>query len=238
MDGPGAPAVAGSGICRLAGLVRAKRGFFEKMRVVYLHGFASSPQSGKAQFFKRKLNEAGVEVEIPRLDGGDFQNLSITGQLAIVEQTAPKILFGSSLGGYLAALYAARHPEVERLVLLAPAFQFPSRWRLRYSEAQLAAWKRDGSVPVFHYGEKREMRLGYQLMEDSACYEDEPDFGQPALIFHGTMDDVVPPEVSETFVKTHPNAQLRLLKSGHELTDVVEPMWGAVREWLAVDRLP
>ena len=89
-------------------------------------------------------------------------------------------------------------------------------------------------MPVFHYGEKREMRLGYQLMEDSARYEDQPDFRQPTLIFHGTKDDVVPPVVSQSFVATHPNAQLRLMDSGHELTDVVDSMWTTVRDWLAL----
>jgi uncharacterized protein len=204
-------------------------------RVVYLHGFASSPQSSKAQFFKRKLNEQGIDVEIPRLDGGNFEQLSITSQLAIVEETVagrPAILFGSSLGGYLAALYAARHAEIESVVLLAPAFQFPSRWRHRYSADQLARWKQDGSVPVYHYGEKREMRLGYQLIEDAAQYEEEPDVRQPALIFHGTKDDVVPASVSQTFAATHPNAELRLMDSGHELTDVLEPMWSLVRATL------
>ncbi len=205
------------------------------MRVIYLHGFASSPQSSKAQFFKRKLTERGIEVEIPRLDGGKFEELSISSQLAIIEQAVagrPAVLFGSSLGGYLAALYAAHHPEIERLVLLAPAFQFPSRWRQRYTAEQLAGWKQDGSVPVFHYGENREMRLGFQLIEDSAQYEDEPDVHQPTLIFHGTKDDVVPATVSQTFAATHPKAELHLMDSGHELTDVLEPMWSVVQTWL------
>jgi len=205
------------------------------MRVIYLHGFASSPQSSKAQFFKRKLTQQGIDVEIPRLDGGKFEELSITSQLAIIEQAVagqPAVLFGSSLGGYLAALYAARHPEIERLVLLAPAFQFPSRWRQRYSAEQLARWKQDGSVPVFHYGENREMRLGFQLIEDSAQYEDEPDVRQPTLIFHGTKDDVVPATVSQMFAATHPNAELQLMNSGHELTDVLESMWSVVQPWL------
>jgi uncharacterized protein len=206
------------------------------MRVVYLHGFASSPKSGKAQFFKRKLNEAGIEVDIPQLDAGNFERLSMTGQLAVIHEAVAgrrTVLFGSSLGGYLAALYAARHAEIERLVLLAPAFQFPSRWRQRYSEAQLAKWKQEGSTPVYHYGENREMRLGYQLMEDSAAYEDEPDAWQPTLIFHGTKDEVVPAFLSQSFAATHPNAELHLMDSGHELTDVLDPMWTVVQPWLA-----
>ncbi len=201
------------------------------LRTVYLHGFASSPQSSKAQFFKRKLEAAGIEVEIPQLDGGDFERLSITGQLAVVDKAVggrPVVLFGSSLGGYLAALYAARHAEVERLVLLAPAFQFPSRWRERYSEEDLARWQRDGSVPVYHYGEGREMRLGYQLIEDSAQYEGEPDVQQPTLIFHGVKDAVVPIGVSEQFAARRANVELRRMDSGHELTDVLEEMWGVV----------
>ena len=50
----------------------------------------------------------------------------------------PAILMGSSLGGYLAALYACQHPEIERLILLAPAFQFPRRWREQFSAPELA----------------------------------------------------------------------------------------------------
>jgi pimeloyl-ACP methyl ester carboxylesterase len=198
-------------------------------RVVYLHGFASSPQSSKAQFFKRQLEACGIPVEIPRLDGGDFEHLTITSQLAIIEQTVggqPATLFGSSLGGYLAALYAARHPaEIDRLVLLAPAFQFPSRWRQRHTKEGLKKWEQDGFVNVYHYGEARTMRLSYRLMQDSVLYEEEPDVRQPTLIFHGTKDDVVPPEVSQQFVAKHPNAELLLMDSGHELTNVLESMW-------------
>ena len=206
-------------------------------RVVYLHGFASSPRSSKAQFFRQKLTAEGFEVDVPRLDGGHFESLTITGQLGVVDQAVrggPVILFGSSMGGYLAALYAARHIEaVVGLVLLAPAFQFPERWRERYTPQQLEKWKQDGSTPVFHYGENREMNLGYQLMDDSALYEDEPNVRQPVLIFHGTNDDVVPPEVSEAFCHSHPNAKLCLFNSGHELTDVLDPMWQRAHEFLA-----
>ncbi|MEP6961243.1 MAG: YqiA/YcfP family alpha/beta fold hydrolase [Acidobacteriota bacterium] len=200
--------------------------------VVYLHGFASSPQSNKAQFFSQKLREEGVRVDVPRLDGGDFEKLSISSQLEIVDQTVAGgevMLMGSSMGGYLAALYAARHANVESLVLLAPGFQFPSLWRKRYPPEELARWKQEGSVPIFHYGEKREMRLGYQLMEDSAQYEGEPEVRQPTLIFHGTRDEVVPYSVSEEFAAQRPNATLHLMESGHELTDVLESMWVKVQ---------
>jgi pimeloyl-ACP methyl ester carboxylesterase len=196
--------------------------------IVYLHGFASSPQSSKAQFFRRRLEALGAEVRIPQLDAGDFQNLTVTGQMQVIEKAAagePITLMGSSLGGYLAALYASHHPEVERLVLLAPALNFPERFPLRFTAAEMDQWKRDGHKSFFHYGEKRELLLNYEIVEDAAKYPSFPEFAQPALILHGTLDSVVLPSISQGFEETHPNVRLVLLESGHELTDVLEVLW-------------
>jgi uncharacterized protein len=206
------------------------------MGYIYLHGFASGPLSSKAQFFLKRFEEQGVALEIPRLDGGDFRGLTITGQLRVVEQAVgdgPTVLFGSSLGGYLAALFASRHPnKVARLVLMAPAFQFPSRWRARFKAHDLELWKRRGSLPIFHYGYKKEMDLGYQIVEDAGRYEEEPEITQPALVFHGVRDEVVPVRISEDYARRHPNVELRLFDSGHELTDVLEEMWVSTLSFL------
>ena len=207
-------------------------------RIVYLHGFASSRHSSKAQFFARKFAARGVAMEIPQLDEGRFEELTISGQLGVIERAVggqPAILIGSSLGGYLSALYASRHgDQIEKLVLLAPAFQFPRRWRERYSDQDWERWKREGSAPVFHYGDGRERRLGYQFMEDAAQYEDEPEFPQPALILHGVRDSIVPAEISRVYAARRPNTRLVLFESGHELTDVLEPMWLEILNFLSV----
>lgn len=198
------------------------------MRIVYLHGFASSPLSSKAVFFADKFRALGVPFEAPQLDAGDFEGLTISGQLRIVDQAVgnkPAVLMGSSLGGYLAALYAARSVQVEKMVLLAPAFQFPTRWRARYSAQELELWGKRGTIPFFHYGFKEERGLGYQIVDDAQKYEDEPAFRQPALILHGLKDEVVPVALSKAFAEGHPNVQLRLVDSGHELTDVLELLW-------------
>lgn len=203
--------------------------------VVYLHGFASSPSSSKAVFFRSRFAERGVDVEIPQLDQGNFTGLTITGQLKVIADTVGDrraILMGSSLGGYLAALFASRHESIEKLVLLAPAFQFPQRLRERYKPEELTEWKAQGSVPVFHYGYKEEIPLGYQFLEDSSRYEDEPEFNQPALILHGLRDPVVPAEVSQRYAARRPNVTLQLLDSGHELTDVLEALWAATARFL------
>ncbi len=209
------------------------------MRVLYLHGFASSPSSRKAQVFAERLREAGVRCDIPALDGGDFSALTISGQLAVIDQAAagePVTLIGSSMGGYLAALYAASHPSVERVVLLAPAFGFARRWPQRLGEAAVARWRAEGSMEVFHYAAGERRRVGIALLDDGVQYPDFPDVRQPALLFHGKLDDVVPYTFSEEFQALHPEAQLHLFESGHELTDVLDEMWRLTATFLGLQQ--
>jgi uncharacterized protein len=205
-------------------------------RFVYLHGFASSPGSRKARFFAERFRELGIGLEIPDLAEGNFRNLTLTGQLNVIARLAhdePVSLIGSSMGGYLAALYAARHPgNAEKLVLLAPAFSFASRWPETLGEPTMQEWKRTNTLQVFHYSEGREVELGYQLVEDARQYEAYPDVAQPVLIFQGRNDTVVPPEYSVRFAERHSNARLRLLDSDHELSDVLDEMWMETEEFL------
>jgi pimeloyl-ACP methyl ester carboxylesterase len=203
------------------------------MKLIYLHGFASGPLSSKAQFFRRRFEEIGVEMQIPDLSEGNFEGLTLSRQLRVIEATAggdgDVRLIGSSMGGYLAALYAARHVEVSRVTLLAPAFGFARRWPLTLGPEKVAEWRRTGWLPMYHYGAKMESRVGYGLLEDAEQYEDYPDVSQPALIFHGRQDDVVPYTYSEKFAARHPQVTLRIMDSGHELLDVLEDMWTEMR---------
>ena len=94
---------------------------------------------------------------------------------------------------------------------------------------ELARWEREGSAPFFHYAHGEERALGYQFLTDALGYREEPEFAQPALILHGTRDSVVPAELSQSYAARHANVALRLFDSGHELTDVLEPMWEQVQ---------
>ncbi len=195
--------------------------------ILYLHGFASGPSSNKARFFRDRLERAGAQVEIPDLAAGDFEHLTVTGQLGVVERAArgrPVSLVGSSMGGYLAALFAARHREVTRLVLLAPAFGFARRWPTSLGPNAVDEWRARGTMEFFHYADNRKRALAYGLLEDAGQYEDFPEFHQPALIFHGAQDDVVPVEYSQQFAAAHSNVKLEVLDSGHELRNVLEHM--------------
>jgi pimeloyl-ACP methyl ester carboxylesterase len=205
--------------------------------LVYLHGFASGPGSRKARIFAERCAALGVRVTVPDLAEGDFRGLTITKQLQAVERAAggtQVILVGSSLGGYLAALYAARHPEVRKVVLMAPAFGFARRWAESLGEARLRDWQRTGAMEVMHYASGQMAEIGWGLMEDGRRYEEEPRVEQPALIFHGSNDVVVPLQCSESFAARRPNVTLRVLDSDHELGDVVETIWEESRKFLGI----
>ncbi len=204
-------------------------------RILYLHGFASSPNSRKALFFKQKLGELGIGIEIPDLTEDNFERLTVGGQLKLIEDrlaNQPAVLIGSSLGGYLAALYAARHPEVTRVLLLAPAFGFYQLWTAALGPERLARWKNTGNMLVFHYGQGRDVPLSFQFLEDAARFEPFPDMYQQTLICHGDQDSVVPVEQSLAFHRNHPQSRLIRFASGHELTDVLEDIWEASRDFL------
>jgi uncharacterized protein len=199
------------------------------MNVAYLHGFASGPGSTKAQLFRARLAERGVELAIPDL-APDFTHMTITSELAIVDallDRAPTLLCGSSLGGYLAALAAARRPDrVPALLLLAPAFGFAARWETRIGPDAMASWRRTGTAPVFHYGRNRDEPLSIALLDHAHRHPAEPDPPQPTLVVHGRYDDAVPLAAVEAFVARRPDRRrLVVYDAGHELTEVLEPLW-------------
>ena len=110
--------------------------------VIYLHGFTSSPASSKAQRFERELRARDVGFYCPDLNVPKFESLTITrmlGQVGDVLATidrGPVALVGSSLGAFVAlhAAAADRRGLVDRLLLLAPAFDFGGN-RLRVPTA-------------------------------------------------------------------------------------------------------
>ena len=105
----------------------------------------------------------------------------------------------------------------------------------RFGAEELAEWKRQGWKNFYHYGRRREERLGYSFVEDAMQYEEEPEFPQPALILHGTHDEVVPVATSRAI--TWPairNVILKEFASGHELTDVTEDLWRETAGFLGI----
>lgn len=199
--------------------------------LVYLHGFASGPNSQKARLFRDRFADAGLELLVPALDEGDFEHLTLARQRRLLERLfaeapRPHVLIGSSLGGYLAALHASAH-LVDALVLMAPAVDFANRLTAREGPEALERWRTTGFTEVAHHALGRSARLAWDLFADAPQHAPFPKVNAPTLVFQGRHDPVVPLEAVERWVAATPGARLEILDAGHELT---EPIDHIVRE--------
>lgn len=138
------------------------------------------------------------------------------------------------MGGYLAALYASRHPEVEKLVMMAPAFHFQNRWPEMMGADAVRRWEETGEMEVFHYAAGGPRKVGWQLASDAARWDPAPPVRQPALLFHGVRDQTVPIAGSELYAATYPNVILQAYDAGHELTEVMGEMWERTARFLEI----
>ena len=204
-------------------------------RYLYLHGFASSPRSTKAQDLRDRFQNLGIELTIPDLNQPDFTHLTLTRQLQQVAALlavdhTPVTLIGSSFGGLTAAWAAQQHPQIQRLVLLAPAFQFLDHWLPRLGPEQVQRWQTEQSLSVYHYGAGRSLPLSYNFISDAARYcEDQLQRPIPTLILHGRHDEVIPIPASRHFATVRPWVQLIELDSDHALTNVSNQIWAAIQ---------
>jgi pimeloyl-ACP methyl ester carboxylesterase len=191
-------------------------------RFAYLHGFASGPLSRKGQRLRAAFAERGLELALPDLNRPSFGALSLAAMLDELDRMADGGerwgFVGSSLGGWLAARWAALHPErVERLVLLCPAFDLPARWPVILGREAMARWEEDGALPVPD-GAGVPTPLHYAFFEESLAEEPRPVPPCPTLVIHGTRDDRVPIESSRRLRDAHPErVTLVEVDDGHDL---------------------
>jgi uncharacterized protein len=198
---------------------------------IYLHGFASSPASVKARYLQECFEGVGIELAVPDLNQGDFAHLTISRQVQQVVDLLPRdkspvVLIGSSLGGLTAAIVAQKYPQVERLILLAPAFDFLSHWLPKIGEQQLNLWERDRYLPIYHYGQQKLLPLHYDFIIDADRYHlCQGDELAPTLIVHGTADDVIPIASSRDFATKYSSVKLLEVDSDHNLRNCNHYIW-------------
>lgn len=201
------------------------------MSYIYLHGFASGPGSTKARELKTRYARIGVDLLVPDLNQGDFTHLTISRQIAQIvdlfpQDGTPVTLIGASLGGWTAAIIAQNYPQVERLILLAPAFNFLDLWLPKLGADRLKSWKDIGYLNIYHYAVQSLLPLHYDFIADARKYHlFQSDRILPTLIIHGIHDDVIPIESSRDFVAKHLWAELFEVESDHALTDCIELIW-------------
>ncbi|MBD2088763.1 alpha/beta fold hydrolase [Microcoleus sp. FACHB-1515] len=200
---------------------------------IYLHGFASSPRSTKAQAFVDRFRAIDLPLLIPDLNQPSFTDLTLTRQIQqtqiLFPPSQPVTLIGSSFGGLTAAWLAQQQMQVDRIVLLAPAFGFLRHWLPRLGSQTVQEWRSIGTLSVYHYGEQQQIPLSYKFVEDASQYdESQLQRSIPTLILHGRNDDVIPVQASRDFAIDRSWVKLIELDSDHALTDVMPQIWQEV----------
>ncbi len=212
--------------------------------VIYLHGFASSPASGKAERFRQELEARGVGFSCPDLNQPAFETLTTTRMLAQVREVVARVpegpiaLVGSSLGAFV-AVHAADRAEtgrtasIDRLVLMAPALDFGGNRLRQLGPHGIDEWRQSGRLRVFHYawGEARD--IGYELFADAARYDALTlETRLPTLVFQGDHDESVDPAMVQRWAEGRQWVDLRMLPDGHQLTDSVDLIWSESAKFL------
>ena len=222
----------------------------KNLHVLYLHGFASSPRSSRAQFLSARFASSGVRFLCPDFNQPDFSTLTVSRMLQQLEKRIAAlppgevVLIGSSLGGFVAVEAAARqvgqarHP-ISRLVLLAPAVEL--EWH-RWSELEpggIEGWRERGEIDVFHYGEDKVQRLRFGFYEDAEKYHPMlRRLPMPTLIFQGCDDDSVSPEIVRRFAQAQADSTLHELQDGHQLKNSLDFIWRETSRFLAIHPQP
>jgi pimeloyl-ACP methyl ester carboxylesterase len=207
------------------------------VHLFYLHGFASSPESGKAEYLRARLAPLGIPLHAPDFNEPDFSSLTVSRMLEQVRAAVaalppgPVGLIASSLGGFVAIHAAASqaagtaHP-IARLVLLAPAVDFASGRDGWLRAAELDHWRTTGWREVFHHGLGRAIRLHYGLYEDGRHFDAfAARFDAPAMVFQGDQDAVVNPTRVNAWAEPRANVRVRMLADDHRLQAHIDTIW-------------
>jgi uncharacterized protein len=156
--------------------------------VLYLHGFASSPQGRKIELLREKLPPAEYRIVAPDLNRPSFSKLSFAAMadeaVRAATETSPDVVVGSSLGA-LVALEASRRGVRAPFVLIAPALGFGPRWTEKLAPGD--------PVRFFHYGQGRDLQIHRQFFDEMARVDiDRNPPAQTVVILMGDQDESVP----------------------------------------------
>ncbi|WP_447972902.1 alpha/beta hydrolase family protein [Nitrospira sp. Kam-Ns4a] len=196
---------------RVAGLIETPPDASDRIAVL-CHGFLSNKNSMTNRTLTALLSERRIATLRFDFFGqgeseGPFEEITVAralGQtLAALDLVADKGyrrigLVGSSFGGLVAILAAARWPANGRrlacLALKCPVPDFPEMLEQEFAQQGLAEWKATDTIPDVT-GKLGRLRLRYRFYEDCVrhvAYEPARAITAPTLIVQGDRDEYVP----------------------------------------------
>jgi pimeloyl-ACP methyl ester carboxylesterase len=157
------------------------------MKVLYIHGFASSPQSAKLVALRTVLG-SDIELSSPDMNAPSFEKLDFEAMMkrALDEarRVPPDVIAGSSLGG-IVALELVRRGVIAPLILIAPAVGIGERWASKLEPGD--------PIEVFNHARNAQAPIHRAFFEQMAKVR--PESEPPAtrvIAFMGRKDESVP----------------------------------------------
>jgi pimeloyl-ACP methyl ester carboxylesterase len=148
--------------------------------------------------------------------------------ISMLKQEPPLTIVGNSLGGWIAWLMAQEFDRIDRLILIAPAFNMMGVRANDISEQRRREWMKSGSMPWDDDPLHKNWPLSWKWVEESeALWKTTFDRLRPVRtsIVHGLQDAAIAPDGSKRFVEQlRLNApsfpiDLQLVRGDHRLSE-------------------
>jgi pimeloyl-ACP methyl ester carboxylesterase len=196
-------------------LIRGDRSIGKDRQILFITGFLSKRWGNKSKALAQWCEEKGwgfccYDVRGFGDSDGNFTDYTLSDWIAdarlvldSLKNGPPLTIVGNSLGGWIAWLMAQEYPAVEKLVLIAPAFNMMGVRAKSIDPERRQAWLTSSWMPWDDEPAHRDYPLAWKWVEESEAYW-KTSFDRLRLvstaILHGQQDSVILPQGSSQFV--------------------------------------
>jgi uncharacterized protein len=196
--------------------IRGDRAVGKDRQILFITGFLSRRWGNKSKALAQWCEEHGWGFCCYDVRGfgdseGRFIDYTLSDWLAdarlaldLLKNGPPLTIVGNSLGGWIAWLLAQERQEVERLVLIAPAFNMMGLRARSIDPGRCHEWHSGGWMPWDDDPLHKDWPLSWKWVEESEAYWKQSfDRLRPVStsILHGLEDTVILPSGSSQFVE-------------------------------------
>jgi pimeloyl-ACP methyl ester carboxylesterase len=220
-------------------LIRGDRSIGQDRQILFITGFLSKRWGKKSKALAQWCEEKGwgfccYDVRGFGDSGGTFTDYTLSDWIAdarlvlnMMRDGPPITIVGNSFGGWIAWMMAQEYSAVEKLILIAPAFDAIGVRAREISADRRKRWHDTGWMPWDDDPVHKDWPLSWKWVEESEAYWNTSfDRLRPVstAILHGQQDSVILPQGSSQFVDqlrslapTYP-VELHLVPGDHRLS--------------------
>ena len=197
-------------------LIRGDRAEGKDRQILFITGFLSKRWGNKSKALAQWCEEQGWGFCCYDVRGfgdseGRFIDYTLSDWIAdartvvtMLKAGPPITIVGNSLGGWIAWLTAQEREQMERLILIAPAFNMMGLRAQSISTERCHEWRTAGWMPWDDEPAHRDYPISWKWVEESEAYwKTSFDRLRPVktTILHGLQDSVILPQGSSRFVE-------------------------------------